>query len=189
MKPFLFGALLVGVIGMGACSRPAEVRRVATLSKPVAVEIQRSGDRLQSLVALQTEKFERQAALLANEEARARAHSASTERDWRLDENKSAPRIFALLREGDAEILADPLAGVAKPAPPTAIPPQTIDLGGLKKTIAGLDRMSGRRRGGLEELVAFAWDVNVELRKLEDEVSKAPAGGAGAVPPTDPPQP
>jgi hypothetical protein len=163
--------IAVAAAALSACQRPQEVREVARLSKPIVLRVQQSGAELASRMSLQTAHLNQRAETLSMQEASARAHTAAVERDLRLLGDKETLRKLEVIREADAELLADPLASVRAPAAAKQERGEAakIDLSPLTKTIAALDRLSGAGRMSSSEIGLFLEDVNEEMERLEAE--------------------
>lgn len=173
--------LIALTLAATACARPEEVRQVARLSRPIAVDLQRTGAQLDARMAMQAASADSYAATLAAQEARARTHAAQIERDFRLQHSENALRTLTIMREGDAALIADPLSPVAASAPPAATPRQALDLSALDAVIAGLDRLTREQRATAADWASLTRDFLAERAKLRKEGAlDAPVSVTGA---------
>lgn len=156
------------LMSLAGCQRPQGVRDVARLSLPVVVRIQKDGGALEERMAVQRSIFQARAAALGARESDARVQAAAIERDWRLAGADGRARTLAVTRENDTNLLTEPLSDLRAPVA-AAVMPDPIDLSGLKKAIASLDRLKGRDRATFGDLLTFAASVNAELEKLEKQ--------------------
>lgn len=163
----LIGASLI----VAGCSRSQVVRDVASASQPIAASLRASGPSLQRNLAIQMRGFDERNARLAEQAASFGDPARRLEREWRFDSaatDKARLERLQRLREGDAELLRDPLAAVA-PVEIARTPENRVDLTGLDKVVSGLERFKTRERMDWSELIAFGQSVGEELEKIEAE--------------------
>lgn len=157
---------------LSACTRPAEVRSLASASLPVAANLKASAASQQSRFALQRNALDGRANELARQAALARSRATDIEADWRFSGDAASPKKLAILREGDAAILVDPLTSVA-PMMLLSSKPSAFDLGSLNKVVSGFDTLRKERQPDGKELFAFFTSVNDKLGELDEEKAKS----------------
>jgi hypothetical protein len=164
---------LLALAALGACGRPLEVRSLASAALPIATNIKTAAESQQSRFAVQRDLLDGRANELAQQAALARNASYQIEQDWKFQGNAALPKTLAMFREGDAAILADPLAPVS---PPTTISskPAALDTSSLNKVVTGFDRLRAARQADASELFGFFVSVNEKLVEIEQEKKADP---------------
>lgn len=160
--------LLLSLAALAACTRPAEVREVASASEPVLAGVQRSSAALQRQFLLQRENLAVSTVRYERIRSDVAAEVRSAEAEWADTEAEGPPKRLAGIREQDATLLADPLASL-RPETLKVVPPPPLELKGLivaAKTIGRLKAEAGLTGA---ELFNFVSEVDGELRKLEAE--------------------
>jgi len=165
---------VAALVTLGACSRPAEVRSLATSALPVATNLQTAAAAQQGRFAAQRAAFDGRATELAKQAVLARDATYQIEQDWRFQGETALPRKLALYREGDAAILADPLASVTPATALTSKPP-AFELGSLSKVVSGFDQLRKSRALERRELLAFFGSVNTKLAEIDKEMAATDA--------------
>lgn len=153
---------------LAGCTRPRVVRSVAESALPIATQLQTSAPALQGRMALQLRGFEERNLDVAREITLVEEPVILAHRLWRLRDDGGRPKRLAFMREGDAAILADPLAPLAAPRAMAAAP-NSVALGDLDRSIAGLDSLTRRARLDVGQLFKLGRSVNEELRKIDQE--------------------
>ncbi|MGN7159374.1 hypothetical protein [Sphingomonas sp. SAFR-052] len=162
---------LAALIAVSACGRPAEVMSLASSALPVATNLSIAAAAQQSRFAVQRAAFNGRATELSQQAAVARDSSYQIEQDWKFQGETALPKKLALFREGDATILADPLAPVTSVKTIASNPP-SFELGSLGKVVIGFDQLRKTRSPDGKELLIFFSSVNTKLKEIEKE--KAP---------------
>jgi len=170
MKRLVLG--IVVLASLGACTRPAEVRSLASAALPVATNLKTAAAAQQSRFAVQRTAFDGRATELAQQTGLAREASYQIEQDWKFQGEAALPKKLALYREGDATILSDPLAPVTSVTALASKPP-AFDLGSLNKVVSGFDQLRKTRAPDGKELLAFFLSVNTKLGEIETEKAAA----------------
>lgn len=167
--------LLLVLVVIAAPATALQTREVATLTQPLVARLQTEGDSLQKRMALQRRAFELQAQTFARQEQNARGPALVAEQDWRMTGNTQVLAQLTVLREGDAALIADPIASISGPTVTAASKQPAIDLSALKSVISGLDRLKGKGGMSFVELAQFAAATNDALVKLNAEQPEAAA--------------
>ncbi|RYY26154.1 MAG: hypothetical protein EOP62_11800 [Sphingomonadales bacterium] len=172
MKHLIFS--IAALVSLGACARPAEVRSLASSALPVATNLKTAATAQQSRFGVQRAAFDGRATELAQQTGLARDAAYQIEQDWKFQGETALPKRLALYREGDATILADPLAPVT-PVTALASKPPAFDVGSLSKVVSGFDQLRKARAPDGRELLAFFGSVNTKLVEIDKEKASADA--------------
>lgn len=172
--------LLLSLLSVSGCARPLAMREVALASQPIASSLQASGPTLQANLALQMRAFNERNDGLARQVTAFGEDARRLEREWQFSGTageKARGEKLRIIRVGDADVLRDPLAAVTA-GTPTTTPANKVDLAGLDTAITGFSKLGARKKLDWQELMAFGKSVGEELRKINTEVSAAPADTA-----------
>ena len=162
-------AVVTCALFVTGCARPQAVRDVASASQPLVISLRQSGADLQQRMNSQRQTFEARAARIAAFTASARADADIVERDWRLLQNKRSLDQLTVLRERDAQIIANPLAALSGQSAASSSRAETLDLSALQRAAAALDTLRGSRRMSRDDFRVFLQAVNDETAKLAEE--------------------
>lgn len=175
-------ALSLAALGLSACGTTQEARDVALLTQEQVIRLKvqtvRQEQLLQEQRTLASARIGRQ--LVLQEDLRDLI--ALTTTDWGDagdSDGKAKLGLLGRLRAGDARLRQDPF--VLLTGEPLVTPSFSVakaDRSGLDKTLAGVGRLTGKDRLGLDDLVAIAQEVNEELARLQEEQAQAEVSGA-----------
>ena len=154
--------ILTLTLVLAGCVRPERVRTVSQSALPVAQALADSVPALNARMARQQRGFAERRAIDEVDIAADAATVALYERSWRLRDAKPAINSLAVLREGDAALLADPVPG--QPTP-TAVATVVVPMSDITALQAGLANLAMPHKFERGDLLSFAEAVQKERAK------------------------